>query len=50
MKIGFDALNRRTVLAGMAALATVRPAAAADSDSPLAHGALANKRGAGAGV
>jgi thiol-disulfide isomerase/thioredoxin len=35
--------NRRNVLAGMVALATVKPAAAADDTaSPIAHGALVN--------
>jgi thiol-disulfide isomerase/thioredoxin len=35
-------LDRRTVLAGLAGLAAVGPAAAAEPDSPVAHGALAN--------
>jgi thiol-disulfide isomerase/thioredoxin len=42
MKDAYRGLNRRAVLAGMAALAAARPAAAADSDSPIARGALAN--------
>jgi thiol-disulfide isomerase/thioredoxin len=34
--------NRRAVLAGLTATAAARPAAAADADSPIAHGALAD--------
>jgi thiol-disulfide isomerase/thioredoxin len=35
-------LDRRSVLMGMAALASAGPACAADTDSPIARGALAN--------
>jgi hypothetical protein len=34
--------NRRSVLAGLAALATARSAAAEETDSPVARGMLAN--------